>query len=106
MTSQQFDTILNDRMEKIKSVLASKATEYATEDRLHNFKSTGTEFGQTPTEVCWGYMFKHLTSVKDLAFGFKPVTAAMIDEKVGDAINYLVLTEALFRESLPKGGPQ
>lgn len=99
MTATEFDVILNDRINKMRVVLGTKAGEYATDDRLHNFKSAALQFGEPPTAVCWYYMLKHLMSIKDLATGVKPATPATIDEKIGDAVNYLVLMEALFREA-------
>lgn len=39
MTNENFETMLNDTFDKIKSVLLAKAGEYAADgDRLHNFK--------------------------------------------------------------------
>lgn len=57
-------------------------------------------FGGTPAQNLWGFLKKHLTSVLDLVDGSKPVTKAMVDEKVGDAINYLVLLEAVLLEDV------
>ncbi len=90
MDASWFDALLKVRLEKTRAVLGSKAQEYATSaDRLHNFKA-GAEFAGAPALACWGYMSKHLTSVKDLATGTRPVTFEMIDEKIGDAINRAV----------------
>lgn len=41
MKAEQFENIINNRIETCKSVLCSKAEEYATDDRLHNFKVAG-----------------------------------------------------------------
>lgn len=101
MTDHRFNVLLLDRVAKMQSVLGSKAKEYATgDDRLHNFKRSATEFGGTPAQNLWGFLKKHLTSVLDLVDGSKPVTKAMVDEKVGDAINYLVLLEAVLLEDV------
>lgn len=99
MSHEEFDTILEDRVAKMRAVLASKSREYATgSDRLHNFHSA-SDFGIGAAEACWGYMMKHLLSVKDMAFSRKVLPRAVIDEKIGDAINYLVLMEAILLEA-------
>lgn len=101
MTAQEFNTLLSKRINKIQVVLGTKATEYATNnDRLHNFKVAASEFGGTPEEACKGYMLKHWMSVRDMIVGERPVTKEMIDEKIGDAVNYLILLEAILTEKL------
>lgn len=100
MTAQEFNHILEHRLCKIRDVLASKANEYASDDILHNFKSGIGEIvtNESPALVCWGYMRKHLQSVYDIASGLKPATPAAVDEKIGDAINYMILLEAILLE--------
>jgi hypothetical protein len=99
VTHEDFDRILEDRIAKTRAVLSSKSREYATgKDRLHNFHGA-EQFGASAAEACWGYMMKHLLSVKDLAFSGKTVPRAVVDEKVGDAINYLILMEAILLEA-------
>lgn len=101
MTTQEFNVLLERRIQKIRDVLQSKANEYATDDRLHNFKSQPLDnLSETPEQVLWGYLRKHLQSVYDMVKGLKPVTEKSVDEKLGDCINYLILLEALFDERL------
>lgn len=106
MTNQEFDILLNSRIEKIKSVLQSKAKEYAKTDRLHNFKIAAEINKQTPERALWGMFMKHFVSVKDLVDDLETIpilpNEKVIDEKIGDAINYLILLEALFIERLKK----
>lgn len=117
MTSDEFDAILESRIQKMRQVLKSKAGEYATSaDRLHNFKEAAKEFGGTPAESLWGMLKKHLISIKDMIHksGFllsftdsgghvygRP-SIAQIDEKIGDAMNYLALCEAILLEGHPE----
>lgn len=99
MTTVEFGNLLDERLEKIQQTLITKAKEYATgEDRLHNFKKASAFTGETPAQVCVGFMIKHLVSVNDLVNQVAPPSPAMIDEKIGDAINYLILLEALLKE--------
>jgi len=80
-----------------------KNAEYSrNDDKLHNFKRAGALLGCTPHEALVGMWSKHLVSVLDMvsdyaAFGKIP-DSKMLDEKFTDAINYLHLLEALFRE--------
>lgn len=103
MTDKQFDAILKARTEKMWAVLASKAKEYAsTADRLHNFKQAAALMRCGPAHACGAFMTKHLVSVFDLIEKHErgeAIPSAVIDEKIGDAANYLVLLEAVFREA-------
>lgn len=103
MTAETMNQIVEQQIISIRSVLIAKASEYATEDRLHNFKATAQEFGGTPEEACWGFMLKHLTSVRDIAKGVRTASLEQIDEKIGDAINYLILLKCLLVEPLING---
>ena len=66
MRTEQFEEVINNRIETCKSVLCSKAEEYATDDRLHNFKIAGELQKCTPVKALGGMMAKHTVSVYDL----------------------------------------
>lgn len=98
-TTMEFEKILSARISSIKSVLGNKAKEYAMEgDRLHNFKVAARVKNETPEKALWGMATKHLVCIIDMIDGKLEATDAMVDEKVGDMINYLVLLEALLKE--------
>ena len=102
MTAEQFDVILDNRLEATRATLGTKAVEYASaKDRLHNFKRAAGLTGESPAQVCVGFLVKHLVSVLDIvddhAKGDKR-RIGLVDEKLGDAVNYLVLLEALLKE--------
>lgn len=109
MTAAEFDAILSARLDKIKSVLASKGAEYASDkDRLHNFKRAASDFPSSgidgPADALLGMMRKHWVSIADLVDRKATngeVGRAAIDEKIGDAINYLILLEAILVEPCP-----
>lgn len=101
MTQDQLETIVDHQIVKIVKTLKEKGKEYANEDVLHNFKEAVKEFGETEAITCWGYLKKHLVSIKDIAYG-KDTTTALIDEKIGDAIVYLILMKAILLERLHK----
>lgn len=101
MTSQEFILLVAHRCQAINRVLASKAEEYASNsDRLHNFKTAAKILNSTPESALLGFMTKHLVSVVDLVKNCqheKP-SLELIQEKIGDSINYLILLEALLIE--------
>ena len=66
MRTEQFENIINKRIETCKSVLCSKVEEYATDDRLHNFKIAGELQKCTAVKALGGMMAKHTVSVYDL----------------------------------------
>lgn len=100
MTNEAFLALLESRIDAMRGTLASKAKEYATgADRLHNFKAAALLTRRTPAQSLLGMLAKHLVSVVDLVEAPTPPNAALIDEKLGDAINYMVLLEALLKET-------
>lgn len=101
MDSKRFDEIVENRIEKIKSVLKSKAGEYSKgNDRLHNFKVAAMARGITPLQALDGMMLKHEVCYLDLVSGRTKPTKEFIDEKIGDFINYLILAEGLLLEKV------
>ena len=75
MTLDHFNVLTEEQMDRSSSVLSDKAKEYATEDRLHNFKVAAALQGVTPVQALAGMMSKHTVS-----------------------INYLLLLNAMVRE--------
>ena len=105
MTNQDFDKILEERIQKIRAILAYKADEYARGDRLSNFKKTAALMGCQPENACVYFWMKHVTSIVDLSNDLndgKCATFGMWQEKIGDAINYLILLEGLVTERINK----
>lgn len=104
MNSEQFDEIVSKRCEKIRHVLSEKAKEYANaDDRLHNFNRGAEISGTTREKVLWGFALKHYISfldmLDDIEEGDLP-TEEYVDEKIGDLINYLILTEASIKDRI------
>lgn len=103
MNSKRFDEVINSRIDKCINVLCKKADEYATEDRLHNFKVAAELQNCTPITALAGMMSKHTVSVYDLVRDHeqgKEISKEMWDEKIGDSINYLLLLSALIQEGI------
>jgi hypothetical protein len=104
MKTERFELLMYRRRDRIVQILGAKAKEYATgEDRLHNFKVAARMAGVTPEEALMGMDLKHRVCIEDMVKGRIPLTREMIDEKLGDHINYMVLLEALLIERLEDG---
>jgi len=103
MKSDRFTEVMDNRILDCVQTLGVKAGEYATEDRLHNFKVAAELQNCTPITALAGMMAKHTVSIYDLVQrqeqGFA-VTKEMWDEKIGDHINYLLLLTALVQEKI------
>lgn len=101
MEYKRFNEVLETTVNKCIDTLSIKSNEYATEDRLHNFKVAAEIQNCTPITALAGMMAKHTVSVYDLIQrqenGFV-VSREMWDEKIGDSINYLILLSALVQE--------
>lgn len=102
MTQAQFDKLLNARIAKIKATMSAKSKEYSPgADKLHNFKRTARMNDITPSRALQGMLSKHLTSYMDILDTLDrgvPVPQTVIDEKIGDILNYFVLQEAVITE--------
>jgi hypothetical protein len=99
MTPKQFDKILENKLEKIKSILGSKANEYAQDnDRFFNFKQAARINNTTPEKAAWGMATKHLVSVQDLIEHRLVANRDMVDEKFLDMVNYLLIISIMLVE--------
>lgn len=98
MNDREFEKIVDRRLSIVQKILTSKTKEYATDkDRLHNFKRSSEVLGVSPAKSCFAYFTKHLVSIMDMV-DFRRPSQLAIDEKFTDAINYLLLLEALLVE--------
>lgn len=98
MNHAQFSKILEDQLHMCSEVLDVKAHEYATEDRLHNFKIAAELEGVTVRQALAGMMAKHTVSVYDMCKSPVPSAREQWDEKITDHINYLILLRAVIHE--------
>ena len=76
--------------------------EYASDtDVFLSFrKGVGFSFHDTPEGVAWEYACKHFESIKTIISKIPDEIPSdeLIDEKIGDAINYLIILEGLIKE--------
>jgi len=103
MTTTEFNRLVSRRWKLSREVLQKKGGEYAGPvDRLHNFKRAAELSETTPERALWGMMAKHLVSIRDIVdtVPVRDYSREHIDEKIGDAINYLILLDGLLTERL------
>lgn len=103
MDHKKFSEVLKSRIVKTEKVLDSKAKEYSRGDRFSNFKKASPAMGCTPEQACVAFWMKHVISINDLVNDLKEgkvAPAEVWDEKIGDAINYLILLDGLVQERL------
>ena len=101
MDSKTFENLMEQQFDLCREVLCSKAKEYATQDRLHNFHVAAGLRCCTPEQALAGMMVKHTVSVYDMCEATKnegfPIE--LWQEKITDSINYLLLLNAMVREN-------
>ena len=104
MTGEEFDQVVELTCKNIVHSLNVKGKEYRRNGNVfHNFE-TAARKKNVSREFALDFMaLKHEISIeditKDLDEGILP-TEAMIEEKFGDAINYLVIKKAMFLDRI------
>ena len=104
MNDDTMDKVIDDRLNQSREILLHKAKEYVRNgDRLHNFNVGARMSGQSRERVLKGFMLKHFISVfdiiDDIDKGVLP-KEDVLNEKIGDSINYLILLEASIKDKL------
>lgn len=98
MLKDDFDKLVDGQLARCKETLCVKGAEYANESyRLHNFQVASEMNGVAMSTACWGMATKHIVSIIDIVRGAEQgshVKASMLDEKITDAMNYLMLLKA------------
>ena len=99
MNTTKFNKIVKETFEDCKSTLTQKRLEYAPQkDRFHNFKESAKLLNSTPQKAAVGIAIKQFQSVIDLC-GAKGIYGKdLIDEKIKDSINYLLLIKGILYE--------
>tara|TARA_R110000737_G_scaffold29025_1_gene47416 strand:- start:113 stop:424 length:312 start_codon:yes stop_codon:yes gene_type:complete len=102
MTELQFTKLLNRIFKRTENTLLAKRNEYASnEDVFKSFKNgTGFSLHDEPEQVAWSYLAKHLESIQSIIKKLpnERPSEELINEKFGDAINYLIIIEGLLKE--------
>lgn len=98
MKQAQFEEIIEAQLQMIRGTLLAKQKEYATEDRLHNFKTVAGLRDCTMEQALGGMLAKHTVSIYDMIESGRKYSSTQWDEKINDHIIYLLLLKAIVVE--------
>lgn len=98
MKQEQFEEVINKQLEMIKETLLVKSREYATEDKLHNFRTAALMQQCTMEQALGGMLAKHTVSIYDMIQSGNRFHTEKWDEKINDHIVYLLLLRAIVEE--------
>lgn len=103
MNTKEFDQVVTAWLSECGERLRIKQREYAAEkeDRLQAFKAAGVLLSVSPEEALAGMLAKHIVSLYnmcgDVSAG-KKFRRGIWQEKIIDAISYLILLAGLITE--------
>lgn len=99
MNRDNFNKHVDTVIANCKAILGTKGEDYsyAEEDRLSNFKETAKEVSLTKYNVWYVYFNKGLSSIRRYITKGK-VESENIHSRILDAINYLILLDAMIEE--------
>lgn len=104
LTPIEFDMIVSKRLDNISNTLIIKSLEYRrNNDPLHNFRIAAKIQNITEEKAILGFATKHLVSFLDILNDMDNLQLPkekVIEEKIGDLINYLILCEASIKEKI------
>jgi len=100
MNHEEFNQVVEEQYRQSKKTLMKKADEYAQgDDRFWNFRRAAQVLGTTPEKALLGMFVKHMVSIMDIveltAKGQGISPRELIDEKITDAVNYLLLLKGM-----------
>lgn len=97
-----FNKLVVERCHKIAATMVKKGAEYSNDqNKLHNFDRAGEIAAVTRERALDGMLLKHYTSYRDMLDQIEAgniPSNEMIDEKIGDIINYFILFEACVKD--------
>lgn len=98
MTEETFEKIVDDTLNKIRETLVIKGKEYRRNNNpFHNFDIGAQRSGLIREKVLDGFLLKHEISIADITNDLEKnilPSKAIVDEKFGDNIIYLILKKA------------
>lgn len=102
MDRKELTKIFFNQKEVCQELLVEKAKEYATSDRLHNFRTAAELTDSSMADALLGMMLKHTISIYDLCnekvYVAKKRPIELWNEKITDHINYLILLLAVLSD--------
>lgn len=106
MNGKDFGDVVDAQLKRCQDVLNIKAGEYATTDRLHNFKVAAELEGVSNRQALSGMMAKHTVSIYDMCRSDSAFVLEIWDEKITDHMNYLLLLAAIVQEESGREVPR
>lgn len=106
MILEDFKILTVERFRACMDLMCGKKNEEYSRnnDKLHNFKVAGRILNCSPEEALKGMMIKHLVSIFDIIDDLpKLPDEEILNEKITDSLNYIVLLEALIKERKREG---
>lgn len=111
MKTKDFNAMVRAAINSCLQTLTTKNKEYGKKnDKLHNFKVAARKKNITPEQALAGFKLKHDVSIDDIIddtallnsddFKKKYGDGRLIEEKIGDEINYFLLLKGLLYERL------
>ena len=100
MTKEEFDNFLSTVFNRTIKMFNIKRNEYACDDDVFRSFRLGTGFSihDEPSQVAYEYLCKHLESIRTMVKNSENIETEYIEEKIGDAMNYLVIIDGLLKE--------
>ena len=99
MEVAQFNKLIEEQIEDTRTRSGSKNKEYARGgDKLYNFRRVAEVMNGYVEDALWGMFIKHFVSIQDIVEDVgegEYSTREVVDEKIGDAIVYLILLKAI-----------
>ena len=106
MYQNEFDPIIRRQLDRCEDLLAIRGNEYATTDRLHNFRVAASMQDTTMRSALAGMMAKHTASIYDMINDeIDAHNKEKWDEKITDHINYLLILQAVLYDERSKTTP-
>ena len=104
MNVSEFNALILELNDSADGIMKSKNGNYSKgdEDKLHNFHAGAEINGSTPAQACWGYLTKHLVSLRDKVMRNDFSDRDDLMEKCIDSINYIRFIWLLGNEELGK----
>lgn len=101
MNIAEFSELVENRIKVCKEVLTNRSKQYAKDnDKLHNFKAAARIADISITKAWEGMYLKHLVSILDIVDEPDSLPLEVIEEKITDSINYLLLLEAIIKDKV------
>lgn len=99
MTNERFEEIVVEQLAKCQDLMLVKGKEYSLEpDRLAVFKRAAALQSETMKQALCGMLAKHIISIYDMCMTDGLFSEARWNEKITDAINYMLLLKAAIKE--------